>query len=62
MEVPVKQINIKNWTYYFYNDMIDLKHLNARLFKNDRKSYKNIDIYNIGYIKNIKNWWLWKYL
>ena len=21
----VKQINIKNWTYYFYNDQYDLK-------------------------------------
>ena len=26
-----KQINIKNRTYYFYNDQIDLKHFDARL-------------------------------
>ena len=25
----VKQINIKNWTYYFYNDQINLKYLDA---------------------------------
>ena len=41
----VKQINIKNRTYYFYNDMINLKK-----FEPNRKSYKNIGIYNIGYI------------
>ena len=46
----VKQINIKNQTYYFYNDIIDLKTFDARLLKIDKKSYKNIDIYYIGYI------------
>ena len=46
----VKQINIKNRTYYFYNDIIDLKNFDARLLKIDKTSYKNIDIYNIGYI------------
>ena len=46
----VKQINIKNRTYYFYSDIIDLKNFDARLLKVDKKSYKNIDIYYIGYI------------
>ena len=46
----VKQINIKNRTYYFYNDIIDLKNFDARLLKIDKKTYKNIDIYYIGYI------------
>ena len=46
----VKQINIKNRTYYFYNDMINLKYFQPNLLKIDRKSYKNIGIYNIGYI------------
>ena len=46
----IKQINIKNRTYYFYNNIIDLKKLVARLLKIDKKSYKNIGIYNIGYI------------
>ena len=40
----VKQINIKNRTYYFYNDIIDLKNFDARLLKIDKKSY------NLGYI------------
>ena len=46
----VKQINIKNRTYYFYNDMINIKHFEPNLLKIDRKSYQNIHIYNIGYI------------
>ena len=46
----VKQINIKNRTYYFYNDMINLKNFELKLLKIDGKSYKNIGIYNIGYI------------
>ena len=46
----VKQIDIKNRTYYFYNDMINIKHFEPNLLKIDRKSYKNIGIYNIGYI------------
>ena len=46
----VKQIDIKNRTYYFYNDMINIKNFDQILLKIDRKSYKNIGIYNIGYI------------
>ena len=46
----VKQINTKNRTFYFYNKIIDLKNVDARLLKIDKKSYKNIGIYNIGYI------------
>ena len=46
----VKQINIKNWPYYFYNDIIDVENFKPNLLKIDKKSYKNIDIYSIGYI------------
>ena len=45
----IKQINIKNWTY-FYNDIIDIINFDAWLLRIDKKSYKNIGIYNIGYI------------
>ena len=53
----VKQINIKNRTYYFYNDQINLKDFDARLLKVDKKDYKEIDIYYIGYVtvKKIAN-------
>ena len=33
----VKQINIKNQIYYFYNNQIDLKYFDARLLKADKK-------------------------
>ena len=46
----VKQIDMKNRTYYFYNDMINIKHFDPIVLKIDRKSYKDIGIYNIGYI------------
>ena len=46
----VKQINIKNRTYYFYNDMINLKHFEPNLLKIDKKHYKGINICYIGYI------------
>ena len=46
----VKQINIKNRTYYFYIDMINIKNFEPKLLEIDRKLYKNICIYNIGYI------------
>ena len=46
----IKQINIKNRIYYFYNDIIDIKNFDALLLKIAKKSYKSIGIYNIGYI------------
>ena len=46
----IKQINIKNRTYYFYNDQINLEDFDARLLKVDRKDYNEIDIYYIGYV------------
>ena len=54
----VKQINIKNWTNYFYKDIIDLKDFEPNLLKIDKKSYKNIDIYYTGYtiIKKIDDY------
>ena len=52
-----RQINIKNRTYYFYNDQISLNDFDASMLKVDKKSYKDIDIYYIGYVtfKEIAN-------
>ena len=47
----VKEINIKNRTYYFFNDTINIEEFDSNLLKIDKKSYKNIGIYYIGYIK-----------
>ena len=46
----IKEINIKNRIYYFFDDMINIKVFNPILIKTDNKSYKNIGIYYIGYI------------
>ena len=46
----VKQVNIKNRAYYFYNYQIDLKHFDAKSLKIDKKDYNEIDIYYIGYV------------
>ena len=46
----VKELNIKNRTYYFFNDIIDIKDFHSNLLKIDKKQYKGIDIYYIGYI------------
>ena len=46
----IKHINIKNCTYYFFNDMINIKVFDASLQKIENKSHKDISIYNNGYI------------
>ena len=46
----IKQINIKNRTYYFYSNINDLENFKSNLLKIDKKSYKDISIYKIGYI------------
>ena len=53
----IKQRNIKNRTYSFYNDQIDLKDFDAKLLKVDKKDYNDIDVYYIGYVtaKKIDN-------
>ena len=46
----VKELSIKNQTYYFLDDMIDIRNFHSNLLKIDKKLYKDIDIYYIGYI------------
>ena len=45
----VKEINIKNRTYYFFNDITNIEEFDSNLLKIDEKSYKDNDIYYIGY-------------
>ena len=47
----VKEINIKNRSYYFCDDMINIKNFHSNLLTIDKKSHNEINIYNIGYIK-----------
>ena len=53
-----KQINIKNRTYHFYNDQIDLKDFDAKSLVIDKKDYNEIGIYYNGYVTVQKKWWL----
>ena len=44
------EINQTNQSYYFYNEMINLKNFESKLVKINKKHYKGIDIYFIRYI------------
>ena len=56
MSNKTKDIDIENHTYYFFNDIINIKNFNPCIIKTDEKSYKYILIYYIGYvtIKDLK--------
>ena len=44
-----KEINIKNRTYYFYNDIINLDEFDESKIKVDKKDFNDIDIYYLAY-------------
>ena len=46
----VKDINIKNRAYYFFNDNINIENFDPNSIKTDEKSYKDILICYIGYV------------
>ena len=54
----IREINIKNQIYYFYNDHINSKDFDASMLKIYKKNYKKIDVYYIGYVtfKEIANY------
>ena len=54
MSNKIKDLSIKNHTYYFFDDIINIKNFDPNNIKINEKSYKNILIYNIGYV-TIKN-------
>ena len=43
-----KDINIKNRTYYFFNDIINMKDFDPNNIRTEEKSYKNILVYYFG--------------
>ena len=45
----IKQIDIKNRTYHFYNDIIDLDEFDGSKIKVDKKIFNDIGIYYLGY-------------
>ena len=50
MSSKVKNINIKNHTYYFFDDIINTKDFDPNNIKIDQKLYKNFLVYYIGYV------------
>ena len=48
--MAVKQLNIKNRTYCFYNDLMNDLNFEPNSLKLDQKTWKDIDIYYIGYV------------
>ena len=53
--MAVKQLNIKNRTYYFYNDLINALNFEPNNLKLDKKkTWKDMDIYYIGYVDKNK--------
>ena len=52
MSNEFKETNIKNCTYYYFDDIIKNLHPNKIII--NEKSYKNILIYYIGYV-TVKN-------
>ena len=48
---PLKQINIKNRTYYFYNDMIDLENFVSSLLKIDKNHVKTLLFTTLGILQ-----------
>ena len=50
MSNKVKDIHRKNWTYYFFNDMMHIKNIDPSNTKLDEKSCKYILIYHIEYL------------
>ena len=44
------QLNFKNRTYYFYNDLINIKHFDHSNLRLDKQSVFNNDVYYIGHI------------
>ena len=52
----LRQINIKNRSYYFYNDIIDFDEFDESKIKIDKNDFNDIDIYYLGYEYKKKNY------
>ena len=54
--MAIRQINIKSKTYYFYNDLINIKNFNNSKLKLDEKGVLGNNVYYIGYITKKPQW------
>ena len=55
-KMTTKQLNIKNRSYYFYNDLINVLNFEASNLKLDKKTFKDTDIYYVGYVDKKPDW------
>ena len=56
-KMTTRQLNIKNRSYYFYNDLINILNFEASNLKLDKKkTWKDIDIYYVGYVDKKSEW------
>ena len=46
----VKDRNIKNQAYYYFDDMIGIIKFDSNLLKIDKESHRDFDIFYIGYL------------
>ena len=54
--MTTKQLNIKNRTYYFYNDAVNITSFEASNLKLDKKTSMSLDIYYICYVDKKPEW------
>ena len=54
--MAIRQPNIEGKTYYFYNDLINIKSFNINNLKLDKKGVLGNDFYCIGYITKKPQW------
>ena len=47
--MTTKRLNIKNRSYYFYNDLINVLNFKSENLKLDKRTWKDIDIFYIVY-------------
>ena len=45
MSNKIKDISLKNHTYFFFNNVLDIKEFDPNNIKIDEKSHKNILVY-----------------
>ena len=54
--MAIRQLNVKSRTYYFYNDLINIKNFNNNKLKLDKKGVLGNDVSYIGYITKKPQW------
>ena len=54
--MTTKQLDIKNRTFYFYNDLINIRQFDPNLLRLDKKTSMGLNIYYIGYVTKKPKW------